>query len=936
MPKCLLMKLDNFKINTISLVLLLVVGSITTEVNGQKLKIMPLGNSITFGEDSSPQHQEQTTPGNCVAYRKALYDLLNSAGYTYDFVGSQHSGWNTGLPSNAVDSLDYCDNAGFPGIEPTQLTTLLRTSTNPYWGGDCELSSCPQNYLEVFDPDIILLHIGTNGLDSYPDAELYRDSVNAILNIIDAYEASVGRTIPVFLAQIINRRDNSTCLPTHAPTAYYNDLLAPLVTSRNNAGDEIILVDMENINDFCYKDEAHGGDMFDTYHPAESGYELMAEKWFEKLDYYNYTAPKVGNIPNVTIYENESSKTINLNNYVFDPQDPDEDITWSFTPNPPLHFNISIANGIATITHKNPSWEGNETITFKAEDSGNGSTPLYDTDEVTIYAIAVNDTPVILSQQPISVLEDSQVTLGFSSVNVYDPDNVYPDDFTLHVLPGSNYTIIGSYTIKPNHNYNGAIYVPVYVNDGQANSNTYNLTITVTPVNDPPWLSIPANRTVNEGSLYSITVTPGDFDTGDDLELIPLDIPDWLSFNSTTGLLRGTPFNDEVGLHTVKIRVNDGSVNVDSTFSVEVINTNDIPVITSYPEDTNIFTNEYFEYFIVAEDSDINDVLSYSAEIIPSFLTFDIPTHKLSGTPLNDHIGTHQVSLKVGDGTVFVYQNFNLHVAMKTHAPEITSVHVYTVNEDSQYLYALKAKDIDGDILTYSAIEIPDWTDFYSSGILIGTPTNDDVGFHDVVLSVTDGLYTVYDSFNIEVINVNDPPVIIGTSKTLLTPKETPIEITLNDIEVEDDDNQYPDDFSLELFSGSHYTVIDNSVIPNTNFLGKLNVSISVNDGLASDEADIPVYVGLTSVEEINKNKGYIESVYPVPANNNINIKFNQLNENTEITFYDCSAKPLKVIIVPAQTTELIVDIRELPVGIIFYKINGRQGYNVGNFIINR
>jgi hypothetical protein len=930
------MKLDNYKIHTISLVLLLAVGSLTTEVNGQKLKIMPLGNSITFGEDSSPEHQEKTTAGNCVAYRKALYDLLNSAGYTYDFVGSQHSGWNAGLPSNADDSLDYCDNAGFPGLTPGQMKTLLRTSTNPHWDYDCELSYCPQNYLEVFDPDIILLHLGTNGLLSYADAEEYRDSINDILDIIDDYEASVGRTIPVFLAQIINRRDNSTCLPTHAPTAYFNDLLAPLVTSRNNAGDEIILADMENIPGFCYKDEDHGGDMFDDLHPAESGYELMAEKWFEKLDYYNYTAPHVGNIPNVTIYENESSKTINLNNYVFDPQDPDEDITWSFMPNPPVHFYISIANGIATITHKNPAWEGNETITFKAEDSGNGSTPLFDTDEVTIYAVAVNDTPVILSQQPISVLEDSQVTLGFSSINVYDPDNVYPDDFTLHVLPGSNYTIIGSYAVKPNHNYNGTIYVPVYVNDGHANSNTYNLTITVTPVNDPPWLSIPSNRTVNEGSLYSITITPGDFDIGDNLELIPLDIPEWLSFNSTTGLLRGIPFNDEVGLHSVKIRVNDGSVNVDSTFSVEVINTNDIPVITSYPEDTDIFTNEYFEYYIVAEDSDINDVLSYSAAIKPSFLTFDIPTHKLSGTPLNANIGTHQVSLKVGDGTVFVYQNFNLHVAMKTHAPEITSVHVYTIDEDSQYLYALKAKDIDNDILTFSDIRIPDWTSFYSSGILMGTPTNDDVGFHDVILSVTDGLYTVYDSFNIEVINVNDPPVILGTSKILQTPEETPIVITLEDIEVEDDDNLYPDDFSLELFTGDHYTVIDNSVIPNTNFLGKLNVSISVNDGLDSDEADIPVYVGPTSVEEINKNKGYIESVYPVPANNNINFKFNQLNENAEITFYDCSAKPLKVIIVPAQTTELAVDIRELPVGIIFYKINYKQEYNSGKFLINR
>jgi lysophospholipase L1-like esterase len=930
------MKLDNYKIHTISLVLLLVVGAfLSTKVSGQKLKIMPLGNSITFGEDSSPEHQEQTTPENCIAYRKALYNLLIGAGYTFDFVGSQHSGWDAGLPQNDIDSLDYCDNAGFPGLTPGQLNTLLLTSTNPRYGGDCELSYCPQNYLEVFDPDIILLHIGTNGLSSYADAEDYRDDINDLLDIVDAYEASVGRTIPVFLAQIINRRDNSTCLPTHAPTAYFNDLLAPLVTSRNNGGDEIILVDMENISGFCYKDEAHGGDMFDDLHPAESGYELMAEKWFEHLDYYNYTAPHVGNIPNLTIYENESSKTINLNNYVFDPQDPDEDITWSFTPNPSVHFNISIANGIATVSNKNPAWEGNETITFKAEDSGNGSTPLFDTDEVTIYAVAINDTPVILSQQPISVLEDSQVAIGFGMINVYDPDNTYPDDFTLHVLPGSNYTIVGNYTVKPNPNYNGTIYVPVYVNDGLTNSNTFNLTVGVTPVNDNPWLNIPSNRTAYEGSSYSITITPGDFDIGDDLDLIPLDIPEWLSFNSTTGLLRGTPFNDDVGIYSVKIRVNDGTVNVDSTFSVEVINTNDIPVITSYPEDTSIFTNEYFEYFIVAEDSDINDVLSYSAPIRPSFLTLDIATHKLSGTPLKNDTGNFPVSLKVGDGTVFVYQNFNLHVELKTHAPEITSVHVYSVYEDTQYLYALKASDLDNDILNFSAVKIPDWTNFYPSGILMGTPTNDDVGFYDIVLSVTDGLYTVYDSFNIEVINVNDPPVILGTSKTLITPKETPIEITLSDISVEDDDNKYPDDFSLELFTGNHYTVIDNSIIPNTSFLGKLNVNISVNDGLDSDEAEIPVYVGDTSIDDFI-NKEYIHSVYPVPANDNINFKFNLLNEDAELTFYDISVKPLKVIIVPAQTRELMIDIKELPVGVIFYKINYKQGYNSGNFIIVR
>ncbi len=903
--------------------------------NGQKLKILPLGNSITFGEDSNPLHQESTHPENCVSYRKDLYDALIFSGYSFDYVGSQKSGWAAGLPKNdLVDSLDYTGNAGFPGITPTQLDYLLKTGINKYYiESPCELNSyggCPQNYLSVFNPDAILLHIGTNGLTKPDSVSKFRDEVNSMLNFIDSYETSVGKTIPVFLAQIIKHGSGTVANTLDPYTIAYNDLLQNLVSSRTN--DVIILVDMENIPGFNYSQS--GGDMYDDYHPNESGYAKMATTWFNAMQTYNFRAPVVSNIPDLTINENESSKTINLNNYVFDPQDPDNTITWTYAPNPASHFNISITNGIATISAKNSNWNGNETITFKATDNGRGGTPLFDTDDVTLYSVAVNDTPVIQGQQPVSVLEDSQVIIQFSQLSVFDPDNIYPDDFTLHVSSGSNYTVLGGVTVKPNSNYNGTLHIPVYVNDGLANSNTYSLTITVTPVNDKPWINIPSSRSAFEDAAYSMTITDGDIDTGDQLVLSSVSLPSWLTFNPVNGLLSGTPHNSNVGSNSVTIRVNDGTANVDSTFTIQVINTNDYPKIISNPENTLIYSNEYFEYIVMAEDSDITDVLTYSADQIPSFLQFDAPTHKLFGTPTINNTGTFAVSLKVSDGTVSVYQNFNLKVELKSHPPQITSTHVYSVNEDSQYLYALKATDLDNDPLTYTSVEIPNWLTFYASGILIGTPTNEDVGFSDVILSVTDGMYTVYDSFTIEVINVNDPPVIKGTTKALSTAVDEPLTITLSDLVVEDDDNTFPNDFSMKLFNGTNYSVIDYTIIPNTKFMGILEVTVEVNDGTDSSEADIPIYVGVSSVKEFNNDQNLL--VYPVPADNNINFKFNLLKEDAKLILYNTLMQPLRFYNIPAMTKEYTVNLEDLPVGIIFYRISYENGNISGSFLIER
>ena len=57
---------------------------------------------------------------------------------------------------------------------------------------------------------------------------------------------------------------------------------------------------------------------------------------------------------------------------------------------------------------------------------------------------------------------------------------------------------------------------------------------------------------------------------GDALTLTAAVLPSWLSFDGVTGVLSGTPSNNDAGMHNVTLRVSDGTANVDQTFTVTV------------------------------------------------------------------------------------------------------------------------------------------------------------------------------------------------------------------------------------------------------------------------------------------------------------------------------------------------------------------------------
>ena len=105
------------------------------------LRIMPLGDSITAGE-----HYGFPAFGVRTGYRKPLYELMAANGYDVDFVGSLCWGFDITPP------FDF-DHEGHPGWTASQI------ANNVY------------PWLEQNPPDIILAHVGTNGLNVHNDGK---------------------------------------------------------------------------------------------------------------------------------------------------------------------------------------------------------------------------------------------------------------------------------------------------------------------------------------------------------------------------------------------------------------------------------------------------------------------------------------------------------------------------------------------------------------------------------------------------------------------------------------------------------------------------------------------------------------------------------------------------------------------------------------------
>jgi hypothetical protein len=696
----------------------------------QTLKILAMGNSITWGTNVSPD----PNAGINTSYRYKLYQLLTQSGYSFDFIGGRSSGYNV------FPDAQHC---GIPGITDDHLATILETGYNPNPAYNYYETAGP--YLNYYPADIILLEIGTNDV-MVGDVYDISGEVNRIFNAIDAYETSSGKPVLVFVGKLISTQTGSGSCTEDALINTYNANLTSIVNSRISGGDKLVMVDLQ-----CGAGIDYSADMLDTYHPNPTGYQKIGQTWFNSIDSYN-SAPVIDDIPNQTKAEGTAFTAINLDIYVSDNETSDANITWSYTPASPQYLNISITNRIATITPKDINWNGSETITFVANDNGYVVAGLrkFDSDPATFTVTAVNDPPVILSQAvSLSVNEDNYIDLVLSNLTVQDVDNTLAQ-LTLITQSGTNYTFSGN-RIYPAHNYFGNIKVNVVVSDGQSLSNVFQVSVDVISVNDPPSIILPVNRTAFENILYSETFQVQDVDAGDVVTLTPVTKPSWLNYSSSTLTLYGTPGSADIGNHLVTMRASDGKLSVDSSLIITVNNVNHPPVITSTPE-TNADDYRLYSYRIVATDPD-NDEVTFTPLTLPSWAEFNAGTGLLSGTPRYYDTGTFEVSIKASDEYEDTIQSFSIIVANTNDKPFFVSQPDTLIRENDQYSYSIDDVDED-DELTVSVVTIPSWlTYFDQAGMIIGRPGESDLGKALVALEVSDGKAVTEQIFYITVVS---------------------------------------------------------------------------------------------------------------------------------------------------------------------------------------
>jgi len=279
-----------------------------------------------------------------------------------------------------------------------------------------------------------------------------------------------------------------------------------------------------------------------------------------------------------------------------------------------------------------------------------------------------------------------------------------------------------------------------------------NFDIDVTNTNDPPVFTSTPITTAAEEVAYFYPVLAEDPDD-DPLVYTTPDLPSWLSFNQDTKTLYGLPKRSDAGENPVQIIVSDGVFQVTQEFTITVSSDNNAPIITSNPL-TIVDNYSDYKYTITAYDADPADVLSFSPEIIPSWTLFDAETHTLSGVPEKSDVGDHPVILVVTDGWVETKQEFTITVRDVNTPPVINSSPKDTTKVNELYTYLLMVTDTDGDPITATAAIVPDWLTFNAGTmVLSGNPTNDNLGPHQVMIIVSDGLFSVNHLFPVTVVN---------------------------------------------------------------------------------------------------------------------------------------------------------------------------------------
>jgi len=392
------------------------------------------------------------------------------------------------------------------------------------------------------------------------------------------------------------------------------------------------------------------------------------------LSWGNNDPPVVSNIPGQSVPEGTAFTAIALDGYVNDPDNADNEITWTVTGE--NNVTVSIVNRVATITADDPDWNGTDMVTFTAEDPEGES----DSDQVTFEVTPVNDPPVVGDIPNQEVAEGSAFATITLDNFVTDIDNDITT-ITWAATNQSNLTVditdrVATITVN-DPEWNGSEPITFQAKDPLGGQDSDTAVFTVTPVNDSPVVSDIPDLGISEGQGLA---------QGIDLDGFVADVDDpdsvitWTvagESNVTVDVVKRIAYitaddPDWNGSDTLIFTATDplGASDKD-TCIFTVMPVNDPPTLNRAIPDTTADANHAFSYVLDPNtfgDIDAGDTLVYSAVIsmgggIPAWITFDAASREFSGTPADEDKGmVEAIVTATDDSLASVADTFNIEV----------------------------------------------------------------------------------------------------------------------------------------------------------------------------------------------------------------------------------------------------------------------------------
>jgi len=303
-----------------------------------------------------------------------------------------------------------------------------------------------------------------------------------------------------------------------------------------------------------------------------------------------------------------------------------------------------------------------------------------------------------------------------------------------------------------------------------------------TPPNETPILTSDPITVATVGMLYAYDVNATDPD-GDTLTYSLAVKPGGMSINSANGVINWTPVPTQVGDNPVVVKVSDGSLSITQNFTIKVSKPSPTPInhapdIYSTPVTTATVGVTYV-YDVNATDPD-GDTLTYSLTTKPPGMVINPANGLISWIPTSVQTGYNWVVIvSVSDGDLSDFQGFNIVVSEPTptpinQKPVINSYPITTAIVGETYTYTIYAFDPDGDILTYSVIDVKPigMTINSANGFIWWIPTSTQIGDNLITVMVSDGALSDTQSFIVKVSEPEpEPEPEPGLTEIIVDPK---------------------------------------------------------------------------------------------------------------------------------------------------------------------